>query len=154
MTTQYGFNLSPSEEQLTVIGFADDIVIIGKDKKSALTLFNHAVQQFHEIGLDININKCKGMCIKKGQLFEENFHISSGNEIAGLQRGDFIRYLGVNFYDEINFDPLSTLSKLRTNVELLISSPHLQADLKYNIINTSICPSLIYPFQTVPPKKL
>ncbi|KAJ4445647.1 hypothetical protein ANN_12330 [Periplaneta americana] len=70
-----------------------------------------------------------------------------------LNKGDFIRYLGVNFYDEINFDPLSTLSKLRTNVELLISSPHLQADQKYNIINTSICPSLIYPFQTVPPKK-
>ncbi|KAJ4441109.1 hypothetical protein ANN_10959 [Periplaneta americana] len=51
----------------------------------------------------------------------------------------------------------STLNDLNNKLETLTSSPFLHADQKYCVLNTSICPSLIYQFQTIPselmPKK-
>ena len=154
ITTTYGFQLLPDQNPLTVMGFADDIVIIGKNIESAVLLANSAIQQFNEIGLEINMDKSQGICINNGRLTEQNFIFSPEKIIPCLKKGEIIRYLGVNFSDEINFNSAIALNTLKTSLELLISSPLLQADQKFVILNTSICPSLIYPFQTVPTHKI
>ena len=154
VSTKYGVSLNPNQNHLSVMGFADDIAIIGKNNHSASILCNHAIQQLKEIGLEININKCKIICIEKGNLFEGHCKISPEDTLPSLKKDEFIRYLGVNFNDEINFDPLSTLRKVKSSLELLIASPLLQADQKFNVLNSSICPSLIYTFQTTSPNKI
>ena len=49
------------------------------------------------------------------------------------------------------------MQNLNDKLELLTSSPLLQAEQKFSVVNTSICPTLVYLFQTVPlhliPKK-
>lgn len=61
-----------------------------------------------------------------------------------------MKYLGINFEDEIVFDEIKILSKLKDDLETLTKSPMLHADQKINIINQFIWPTLIYTLQSAP----
>lgn len=60
----------------------------------------------------------------------------------------------MKFSNEITFDQKSTIVTTKNYVEKLVNSPLLQADQKYSILNSSISPKLIYPFQTTPISKI
>ncbi|KAJ4429307.1 hypothetical protein ANN_26311 [Periplaneta americana] len=157
ITSTFRFELVPGLPPLTVLSFADDTIIIGKDEVFAIELTRMAYQRFTDIGLNLNPNKSVIINISKGKLVGHNLSIYPDFEIKSIGTNDSIRYLGVNFSDSIVFNPQSTLKDLSNKLETLTSSPFLHADQKYCVLNTSICPSLIYQFQTIPseliPKK-
>lgn len=51
-----------------VLGFADDIVLVGKNLNSPLALFTMAQTKFMELGLTLNVQKTKMLHICKGKL--------------------------------------------------------------------------------------
>ena len=102
-----------------------------------------AIHRFKGIGLDINTSKSVCINITKGQLTSSHLELDEG-EIKMLSPGEYIRYLGVDFENVISFNPQKIIQDLRHKLEILSSSPLLQADQKFCILNTSICPTLIY----------
>ena len=154
ISSHYGKILCSDLPPLTVLGFADDTAIIGKDKNAALELTRIAIQRFAEIGLEVNPRKCIGICIKGGKLAEETLNISNSCKIHTLNHNDSIKYLGVTFSNTLCFDPHSTIQNLRKKLDLLASSALLKPEQKFQILNTSICSSLIYQFQTTGPNNI
>ena len=152
---EYGFTLVSGLQPLTVLGFADDTVIVAKNENSALELTRMAIDRFKTIGLDININKCVALNISRGKLNEHcQLQISDNISIKCISSNEYIRYLGLNFSNVSLFNSQMVLSDLKAKTDLLVSSPLLHADQKFCILNSSICPSLIYTFQTTPLNKI
>ena len=58
--------------------------------------------------------------------------------------------LGVNFHDTTVFDSKMVLSDFKTKLDRLASSQLLQPYQKFTVLNTFICPTLHYKFQTTP----
>ena len=154
LAVKYGYSLVKEQPNLTIMNFADDTVIFGQNPEAAVELAKIAIDRFKEIGLDINASKSVSIIIKKGKLTEEQLTISDGCKIKSICNGETIRYLGVNFTNEIKLNTQITLNKTRNKVEMLVNSPLLQADQKFSILNQSVSPTLIYPFQVTPLNKI
>ena len=151
----YGFSLCPELENLSSIAFADDIALMGKDETSILALINLAEQNLASIGLKINPSKSKLIFIKNGSLSSLKVTSISKSEFSSItDHEESIKYLGVNFNDEIVFDEKSVISNLTKNISNLCNSPLLKADQKLSIINEYIWPSLVYPLQCAPLTKI
>lgn len=150
----YGYSLLPNQPNINITSFADDTVIIGKNIDPALQLSRMAINRFEEIGLEINISKSVALTIINGKLSAQNLVLRPGYEIKALNIGDKIRYLGVNFSDQLIFYSNQTLNHLRDKTETFVSSSLLQANQKFTVLNSSISPALIYPFQTIPFQKI
>ena len=153
-TEDYGFTLIPGLPNITVMGFADDTVIVGKDAAAAGHLADVVIQRLTEIGLEINYNKSKSINIENGKLNNLPVHLTCNKEIPTLGCNDTIQYLGVTFNDETIFDSRKTMETLRSHLDLLTSSPLLQPHQKFNVVSSFICPKLVYPFQTTSPDKI
>ena len=145
---QYGKSISPQLSSLSIMGFADDTLLMGKNSETTLELLHIALQRFQEIGLQVNPQKCTGISIKRGKLVEEVLHINEKFTIKTINNQEEVRYLGVPFQDNALFDKDSTIKQLHKKLELLASSPLLKSDQKFLVLNTAICPTLIYRFQT------
>ena len=150
----YGKSICMELPPITVLGFADDTVIIGRNKEATLELTRMAIQRFEEIGLKVNPKKCSGLCIERGKLIEKTLVVDNNYSITSMKHGEFIKYLGVTFTDTLNFDSKHTIQTMRNKLDLLISSPLLKPEQKFQVLNTSICTTLLYPFQTTNPKKI
>lgn len=152
-SSKLGFQLSKDLPSVSVLGFADDTVLIAKDKDSAILMFYIIKQLFSEIGLNLNLEKTFIINIINGTLVPEKFEFD-GNLIQSIDENQKIKYLGVNFNQEIIFDNVLILQKLKDKIEKIVSSPFLKDCQKINVLNTYIWPSLIYSLQTAPLKKL
>ena len=71
-----------------------------------------ALQQFTEIGLEVNIAKCKGINIENGLFSEEISTHKKKKTIKCLKKNKSICYLWVNFSNKIIFKPLDIVHKL------------------------------------------
>jgi len=100
----------------------------------------------------MQINTTKSMIIKveDEQLVPKNLILSDNSVISPVKGDICIKYLGVNFNDEIVFDGKSFLSQLKKDFRNLVTSPLLRGDQKLNIIDQYVYPKLIYPMQTTP----
>ena len=143
----YGYSLSPETEPLTVLCFADDIVLIGKDTESVSTLVTLVISLLQEIGLSINSEKSKAILINKGRLDSGVIKTVYG-DITGISAADEVKYLGVTFNQALIFNSEEILHKLNNNLNMLSSTHLLQPHKKLLVINQFIAPSLVYPFQT------
>lgn len=154
LAEKYGFLLDKKQPNLTIMSFADDTVIFGKNPEAAIELVKIAINRFQEIGLSINASKSVSLTIKKGKLIEEALIINENSKIGSQRNGEAVRYLGVNFLNEMKLDSQATLDKLRNKIDTLAASPLLKADQKFTIMNTSVSPTLIYPLQVTPLNKI
>ncbi|KAJ4451678.1 hypothetical protein ANN_03148 [Periplaneta americana] len=68
LAEEYGFKLVSGPPNVTVLSFADDIVIVGKDSEAAKHIAEIATRRLHEIGLEINAKKSKCISIVNGKL--------------------------------------------------------------------------------------
>ena len=154
LASRYGFSLIKEEPKITIMGFADDTVIVGKNLQAATELTKIALHRFGEIGLNVSLSKSTALCVNKGKICETNILLEEEYKIQTQNQNDPVRYLGVNFLDELKFDPHSTIKNLQSRVEALVSSPLLQPAQKFTVLTTSISPTLVYPFQITPLPKL
>lgn len=138
------------------MAFADDIAIITKNMDAASKLIEMVSNDFDRIGLEINMNKSMAIIIKDGKqtYLENGLKLIDGKHIKTYKIGEKLKYLGINFEDEIIFDEIKILSKLKDDLETLTNSPLLHADQKINIINQFIWPTLIYTLQSAPLYKI
>lgn len=150
----YGYELSPDLDRLTIMGFADDLVIIGKNKKSVATLTLMTIHLLNSIGLEINPKKCQSIVIEQGLLVKSNVWLDENLSIDSISENETIRYLGVNFSQGIVFNQETIIKKFKSQLERLTSTTLLLSSQKFNIINQCIWPTLIYPFQNAPLHKL
>ena len=150
----HGFSLIQGLPNLSVMGFADDILLIGKNDQSAAHLTEIVISRLKEIGLETNVNKCKCLSIVNGTLTQKSLTLKSGDEISSVDVHEPIKYLGVSFYDSTIFDSKRTMDNLRTKLDILTASPLLQPFQKFYVLCSAICPSLIYTFQTTPLQKI
>ena len=82
------------------------------------------------------------------------FILSNRDQISSLQENETIKYLGVDFKDEINFDESNMLKQIHNDLEFLRSSPALRPEQKIKNLNEYLWPKVIYPFQNAPLGKL
>lgn len=150
---QFGYKLTDFLPPVSVLGFADDTVLVSRDKKSLEILYYMAVDLFKTIGLSLNISKTKIIYITDGILSRQSFSFEN-YVLYSIDNTEKIKYLGINFSGTITFDHFATISKLKTYIEKLVASPFLKDDKKINILNIYIWPIMIYPFQTAPLNKL
>jgi hypothetical protein len=142
----YGFLLDENVSPISVLGFADDTVLVANSDMSADFLLQMATHRFKEIGLKINYNKSNAIIIKNGKLTPGSLGYE-GNIIKSISEGDTIKYLGVNFSNTLCFDSNSIMKKLYDNLDSITKSLLLSSNQKLNIINQYISPTVIYPLQ-------
>ena len=148
---KYGYKITDDLPSLSALAFADDIAIISNNIHNATALTNLAESLFAEIGLNINPNKSKCINLRKGKLFEGNIATLQGSVIPSLKHKDErIRYLGIDFHDEISVDKNKIIKNLTSDLNGLVKSKLLKSDQKLKIINQYIWPTLIYPLQCAP----
>ncbi|KAJ4427416.1 hypothetical protein ANN_25038 [Periplaneta americana] len=153
LAEEYGFKLVPGLPNVTVLSFADDMVIVGKDSEAAKHIAEIATRRLHEIGLEINVKKSKCISIVNGKLNTSSIYLDSTTEVPALDINETVKYLGLTYNDETVLDSARTMEALRSQLERLTTSPLLQHYQKY-VVSSFICPKLVYPFQTTPPDKL
>jgi hypothetical protein len=153
ISEEFGFKVCDDLPSVSVLGFADDTVLIGKNKESAVLLYNTINHLFSEIGLNINPLKTKIINIERGILLQKQYFLES-KEITSIGTGDKIKYLGVNFSNEIIFDSARIIANLNNKIEKLTCSPFLKTEQKMFVLVNYIWPTLIYPFQTAPLSKI
>ena len=91
VAAEYGFNLVPGLQPISVLDFADDTVIVDKNKNSALELTRIAIDRFRDIGLNININKSVAINIARGNLYPHPLKISDSTTIPCLSPNEYVR---------------------------------------------------------------
>ena len=155
VSDEYGFSLNPDLQKLSALAFADDIALISRTEHGIQSLLHLTENSLSCIGLHVNPAKSKLICIKNGHLSPIKITSLNGTSInALLQTDDCIKYLGVNFREEIVFDEKLTITTLNKNISKLCASPLLKPDQKIIIINQYIWPSLVYPLQCAPLKEI
>ncbi|KAJ4440357.1 hypothetical protein ANN_08496 [Periplaneta americana] len=154
LAEEYSFKLVSGLPNVTVLSFADDMVIVGKYSEAAKHIAEIATRRLHEIRLEINAKKSKCISIVNGKLNTSSIYLDSTTEVPALDINETVKYLGVTYNDESVFDSARTMEALRSQLERLTTSPLLQPYQKYNVASSFICPKLVYPFQTTPPYKL
>jgi len=65
-----------------------------------------------------------------------------------------IKYLGVNFHDEITLDQKNLMLKFQKSLNIIASTSMLQPDQKLQILNEFIWPTLVNPLQSATLSKL
>ena len=80
--------------------------------------------------------------------------INETEYIKGLGENEVIKYLGVNFNDQITFDSHKVIKQLKDSIDKLVSCSLLYANQKILIINDYIWSKLVYPLQMAPLTKL
>lgn len=64
----YGLQHQPGLDNITICGFEDYTVILGKNMESARNLVDMAIDLFYSVGMKINHSKSKVINIEKGIL--------------------------------------------------------------------------------------
>jgi hypothetical protein len=138
ISSLFGYEVKNDLPKLSVMGFVDDTCIIRKDRSSASQLIQMAMSLFQEIRLNINVRKSIAINIHQGILVEDDLIVFGDTTIRSIQATENVRYLGVNFHEEIVVDVKQLLQKFQKSLELIVSTPMLHPDQKIQILNEFI----------------
>lgn len=107
----YGYKLDENLPAISILGFTDDTVLIGKNKDAAITLHDVILPLFEEIELKINNSKTKIINIEREKFKPGNFPL---HEIAiqSVNHGEKIKNFGINCENEIVADTTEITSHL------------------------------------------
>lgn len=123
---EFGYIIEEGYAPLTAMAFADDIAFVAKNINAACQLCEMIINDFEQIGLELNIKKSIAISVNKGkQTYPKNgLQLLDGKQIQTCKIGEKIKYLGVNFEDEIIFDEIEVVSVLKNKLEILRNSEH------------------------------
>jgi hypothetical protein len=150
VSDEYGYSLIKELENLSAVGFADDIAVIGNSARSAAELASMAERGLREIGLTLNTSKSSAINIINGTLSPEPIVTTDGSAISSIADNERIRYLGIDFNSSIIINKSKIIQDLRHDISKLTASDLLKPDQKLNILNQFVWPKLIYPLQCAP----
>ena len=151
----FGHSLSEEMPNLTAFAFADDIAIVAKNEKAAASLVHLTESNLARIGLHVNPQKSKAIIIKNGKLTGGGILTTQNSKITSIQdKTETIKYLGVDFNEEIVLDCSKLITNLNSDLNNLVQSKLLRPDQKLVILNQYIWPTLIYPLQCAPLHRL
>ncbi|KAJ4446513.1 hypothetical protein ANN_13209 [Periplaneta americana] len=113
---QYGFQINSDLDSLTISAFADDIVVIGKSMNAAQELIMMVTSLLQNIGLQLNVQKSASINIHKGKLLEKDLFLHHDSYIKAIGPEDTIKYLGITFNDELQFNSEELIVSLRQDL--------------------------------------
>lgn len=89
---------------MVALAFADDTVVVAKDKISAIELIQSLSNKFEKVRMHINPKKSVAINVYSSILISEKLEIMDGAEISSIAPEQNVRYLGVDFSNKIIFD--------------------------------------------------
>ncbi|KAJ4442000.1 hypothetical protein ANN_11864 [Periplaneta americana] len=129
----HGFSSDPTLDNLSAVAFADDIALISSSENGITSLISLAESNLSTLGLAINPSECNLIAIKSGVLSQFNVMSANGSLVQSISNpNDRIKYLGINFNDEIVFDKCAVFTTFSKNISKLCLSPLLKPDQKAN----------------------
>lgn len=79
---------------ISILAFADDLVIVAKNKEEMQRMLNAMVELMSDAGLAFNPSKCATLHVNKGKVYETKFLIQ-GRGVRNLDEDGTYEYLGV-----------------------------------------------------------
>lgn len=150
---QYGYKQFFDIDALCLTGFADDQVVTSNSVSNATRVVEITRAMFGCIGLLVNPRKSMAININKGKLQPGDLLLDDGSVVNGVGHGETIKYLGCAFSGELILDH-DVVDKITKYLNNIITTPLLNNTQKLNILNQYILPSLIYPLQSAPLRKI
>jgi len=154
VSDHFGYQIQPDLPTLSVAGFADDTTLIARGIQEATELVMQAKHSFEELGMRINFSKSNAIILEKVILVTKDINLGNDDIIRSISTNDTIKYLGVNFREEIIFDEDQVMKNLHADLEKLVSTQMLHPHQKIKIMCEYIWPKVVYPFQNAPLSKL
>ncbi|KAG1681489.1 Retrovirus-related Pol polyprotein from type-2 retrotransposable element R2DM [Nymphon striatum] len=139
-----GIQISDQEECIA-LGFADDLVISAASVPDAIEMSHRLVYLLNQIGLELNISKCKIFAINISGAPEV---LSSELPITFLGHTDALKYLGSEILLEDRPSYRNIRDIISKRCESLIKYPYLHNWQKLIFCRTFITSLLTYPAQT------
>ncbi|KAJ4437541.1 hypothetical protein ANN_17686 [Periplaneta americana] len=146
---EFGYDLVSDLNNVVTLGFADDIALVAKSTIAASEIFTMTKQSLQQIGLSLNESKTQTIVIEKGKLSSTTLNLG-GSIVNSIDGDERIKYLGINFSDEIKFDIAKVINNLNNKIQALTSTYLLKPEQKLNVLNMYIWPILVYPLQNAP----
>jgi len=113
-----------------VAGFADDTTLIARGIQEATELVMQAKHSFEKLGMRINFSKSNAIILEKEILITKDINLGNDDIIRSISTNDTIKYLGVNFREEIIFDEDQVMKNLHADLEKLVSTQMLHPHQK------------------------
>ncbi|KAJ4437595.1 hypothetical protein ANN_17740 [Periplaneta americana] len=146
---EFGYDLVSDLNNVVTLGFADDIALVAKSTIAASEIFTMTKRSLQQIGLSLNESKTQTIVIEKGKLSSTTLNLG-GSIVNSIDGDERIKYLGINFSDEIKFDIAKVINNLNNKIQALTSTYLLKPEQKLNVLNMYIWPILVYPLQNAP----
>lgn len=144
---RHGYIISDDLPPATILGFADDQVLVANSFESAKAMVELTMMLFDKIGLKINPSKSQVIGLIDGALVPRDLILSGGETISSISSpDDRVKYLGCSFSDELKFNN-NIVIELTNQLNSLASSPLLKKHQKLTIIDQFIVPQLTYHLQ-------
>ena len=142
---------------ISVLAYADDLVLICRDRKKLQQLLDAAGETATLIGLEFRPDKCASLCVTYSKRVEGNIQLvdfSVQDRItAALNQHEHYRYLGVPIGMMRDIDSLDHLvDDLRQDLDR-INSSLLAPWQKLDAIRTFVQPSLTFALRAGDPEK-
>jgi hypothetical protein len=143
--------------QISVLAYADDLVLIAKTKDKLQQLLDAASSTADLIGLEFRPDKCASLCMTYDKRYDGNIQLHQmkvqGKDIPALEEHEHYRYLGIPIGMIREVDQLESLLDDLCNDLDRIHSSLLAPWQKLDAIKTFVQPCLTYALRAGEPKK-
>ncbi len=143
--------------EISVLAYADDLVLLAKNKDALQNLLDSASKTATLIGLEFRPDKCATLCMTYNRKYADNIQLHKftvqGKDIPVLKEHEHYRYLGVPIGMIRDVDYLDSLVDDLCNDLERIRSSLLAPWQKLDAIKTFIQPCLTYALRAGEPLK-
>ena len=150
----FGFCVN-NDLALSCFAFADDLVVVGKNRAALTILVRRAMERLGSIGLMTNAAKSTVLDIGyvRGErvVNSEVVDIGGGEQLPALTSEESVLYLGVKFRCNLGFDIKEEVKEFGEKLEKIRQFDFLHADRKIKIIKQYVWPTMNYDLQMAPP---
>lgn len=136
--------------QLTHLLYMDDLKLYSNSDKNMTELLNITTQYTKKINMDLGLDKCKKLNIKKGKIVAGNYQIDENQCIKAMECNELYKYLGYHQARQIEHTKIKShlkteyINRVHSLCKKKINSRNL-----FKSINTFAIPILTYSFGVI-----
>jgi hypothetical protein len=140
------------KEQLNILAYADDIVLIGKNKIESRQHFVETENVARKLGLQINQEKNKNMTVERKKTLKQKLgHLKIKN--YKFERVENFKYLGVILHEDNNHqihlqESIKNANETYFLLQIFLKNKNIYKKLKLILKNTIIDKTLTYASET------
>jgi len=141
------------KEQLNILAYADDFVLIGKNEIEIKKLFVEMENIARELGIQINQEKIKYVIVERKNSLKQNKigHMKIKN--YKFERVEIFKYLGVKLNEDNNYqtdlqERIKNANKSYFMLQKLFKNKNISKKLQLRLKNTIIDKTLTYASET------